>query len=278
MDSYAVAGHPIAHSRSPFIHRLFAEQTGEVLRYEALDIPAANFHCAVTNFRRAGGRGLNLTLPLKELARDYADRCSERVARAGAANTLAFQPDGCVYADNTDGLGLIRDLTVNLGVKLHGQRILLLGAGGAARGVLSPLLDEEPEQLVIANRTRARAEQVRAEFKRCQRLTCIGFESINRGRFQVVINATSASLEGRMLPIGKQTFAPGACCYDMLYSHGPTAFLQQAGKSADLRLADGRGMLVEQAAESFMIWRGVRPLTRPVIAELSQALAGGNDR
>ncbi len=273
MDRYAVAGHPISHSQSPFIHRLFAEQTGEVLRYGALDIPAADFINAVAHFRRTGGRGLNLTLPLKELARDYADVCSEQVQQAGAANTLLFNRDGRVYAENTDGLGLIRDLTVNLGVRLRGQRILLIGAGGAARGVLSPLLNEAPEQLVIANRTRARAEQIRAEFKHCERLTSMDFESLNQGRFQVVINATSASLQGQTLPIGEHTFASGACCYDMLYSHRPTAFLQQAALLGELRLSDGRGMLVEQAAESFMIWRGVRPRTQTVISELSKALA-----
>ena len=278
MDCYAVAGHPIAHSRSPFIHRLFAEQTGEVLRYSAMDIPAEDFHKSVTHFRRGGGRGLNLTLPLKELARDYADVRSERVEKAGAANTLEFNRDGRVYAENTDGLGLIRDLTVNLGVKLAGQRVLLIGAGGAARGVLSPLLDEGPEQVVIANRTRARAEQLCGEFSHRQSLASIAFESINQGRFQVVINATSASLQGQTLPIGEQTFASGACCYDMLYSHQPTVFLQHAGQFGDLRLCDGRGMLVEQAAESFLIWRGVRPQTGPVIAALGKLLAAGNDR
>ena len=278
MDCYAVAGHPIAHSQSPFIHRLFAEQTGEVLRYCAMDIPAEDFHNAVTQFRSEGGRGLNLTLPLKELARDYADVCSERVERSGAANTLVFNRDGRACAENTDGLGLIRDLTVNLGVRLAGQRVLLIGAGGAARGVLSPLLDEGPEQLVIANRTRARAEQLRGEFSHRKSLTSIAFESIDRGRFQVVINATSASLQGQTLPIGERTFASGACCYDMLYSHHPTAFLQYAGQFGDLRLCDGRGMLVEQAAESFLIWRGVRPQTESVITELGKRLAAGNDR
>jgi len=277
VDQYAVAGHPIAHSRSPFIHQLFAEQTGESLCYGAMDVAEHNFHCAVTEFKRSGGRGLNLTLPLKVLACGYADVCSERVTQAGAANTLSFALDGRVYADNTDGLGLIRDLTSNFSIRLSGCKILLIGAGGAARGVLAPLLSEHPQCLVIANRTQARAEQLCREFGHAGILTSMALGDIGQGQFHLVINATSASLKGQLLPIGKQTFAPGACCYDMLYSHKPTAFLRQAGQFADLKLCDGRGMLVEQAAESFLIWRGVRPQTQSVIAALDKALAGEND-
>ena len=278
MDRYAVAGHPISHSRSPFIHRLFAAQTGQALSYDALDVPAGDFTIAVTAFRDAGGRGMNLTLPLKELACGFADVRSDRAALAGAANTLHFREDGRVYADNTDGLGLIRDLTVNLGVSLAGRRILLIGAGGAARGVLAPLLDEMPQRLIIANRTRARAEQLCSEFHRGAILASIALEEIGQGQFDVVINATSASLQGESLPIGERTFATGACCYDMLYSKQPTAFLKLAGELAEVRGCDGRGMLVEQAAEAFKIWRGMRPLTGPVITALSRLLAEGNAR
>jgi len=273
VDQYAVAGHPIKHSRSPFIHRLFARQTGEVLDYEALDVAEQDFHAAITDFRHRGGCGLNLTLPLKVLASQYADKCSDRVIQSGAANTLHFANDGLVYADNTDGLGLLRDLTRNLNLNLENSKILLLGAGGAARGVLAPLLDANPVKIVIANRTVSTAKQICTEFGSKTILSCTSLGEIGQGKFNLVINATSASLAGQRLPVGPHTFAPGACCYDMLYSREPTAFLQQAGNYADLQLCDGRGMLVEQAAESFWIWRGVRPRTEPVIAALDELLA-----
>ncbi len=274
MDQYAVAGHPISHSRSPFIHRLFAQQTSEALNYDALDIAPEDFATAVSQFRAAGGLGLNITLPLKELAYRYADECSSRVQQAGAANTLHFRDDGQAYADNTDGLGLIQDLTVNLGVGISGQRVLIIGAGGAARGVLAPLLNSQPDCLVIANRTASRAQQLCTEFNH-SRLTSAAFEDISQGHFDIVINATSASLQGQALPISERTFACGACCYDMLYQYEPTAFLQQASSLGVSNISDGRGMLVEQAAESFLIWRGVRPDTQPVITALSEVLASG---
>ncbi len=276
MDQYAVAGHPISHSRSPFIHRLFALHTGETLGYEALDVAERNFHAAITAFRRGGGCGLNLTLPLKVLASQYADKCTDRVIKSGAANTLHFANDGLVYADNTDGLGLLRDLTRNLNLKLENSKILLLGAGGAARGVLAPLLEANPVKIVIANRTLTTAEQICTEFGNKEVLSCTTLGDIGHGQFDLVINSTSASLSGQQLPIGAHTFAPGACCYDMLYSREPTAFLQQAEEFADLQLCDGRGMLVEQAAESFWIWRGVRPRTEPVIAALEELLGREN--
>jgi len=274
VDQYAVVGHPISHSRSPFIHRLFARQTSEALDYDALDIAPEDFTTAVSQFRSAGGRGLNITLPLKELACSYADVRSMRVQQAGAANTLHFTEAGQAFADNTDGLGLIQDLTVNLGVGIGGQRILIIGAGGAARGILAPLLKAQPDCLVIANRTASRAQQLCSEFNH-SRLTSTAFEDISHGNFDIVINATSASLQGQALPISEQTFASGACCYDMLYQYEPTAFLQRARILGVSNLSDGRGMLVEQAAESFLIWRGVRPDTQPVITALSKVLASG---
>jgi shikimate dehydrogenase len=261
-DRYAVFGHPIAHSKSPQIHAAFARQTGQDMRYEAILAPLDGFADSVAAFIAAGGRGANVTVPFKEEAFRLASRQSPRAQRAGAANTLSFDADG-ILGDNTDGAGLVADLTRNLGFALAGKRILLLGAGGAARGVIEPLLDQQPAELVIANRTVSRAEELAELFGHGVR--ACGFDAADTP-FDVVINATAASLAGDLPPLSPRVFTSDTLAYDMMYGRD-TPFLTFA-RTRGARTADGLGMLVEQAAEAFYLWRGVRPDTAPVIAAL----------
>ena len=276
MDRYAVIGNPISHSRSPAIHAAFAHQTGQRLTYEALLAPLDSFADAVAQFRVDGGRGLNVTVPFKREAFALADAHSPRAHAAGAVNTLAFGPDG-VYGDNTDGVGLVRDLRHNLGCRLEGSRILLLGAGGAARGAMLPLLGAQPASLTLANRSTDKAEALVATFRE-QRgsipLDACGFSALAGREFDVVINATAASLANEAPPLPPGVFAPGALAYDMMYRRGDTPFLAVARRNGAARVADGLGMLVEQAAESFVLWRGVRPDTTPVLADLRRQIDG----
>ena len=264
-DRYAVIGNPIAHSKSPRIHALFATATGQDLSYEALLAPLDCFATTVGDFIAAGGRGANVTVPFKEEAFRLATRLSERAQAAGAVNTLAF--DGTeIFGDNTDGAGLVRDLKANLGAAIAGKRVLLLGAGGAARGVILPLLAEHPALLTIANRTVDKALGLAAAFPGC---TGCGLGALAGHEFDLVVNATSAGLAGGVSPRLTFSWAPGALAYDMVYGKD-TDFLRQAS-TAGVRTADGLGMLVEQAAEAFFVWRGVRPDTGPVLAELRSA-------
>lgn len=271
MDRYAVIGNPVAHSKSPLIHAAFARQTGQNLVYAALLAPLDGFSATVAAFRQAGGRGLNVTIPFKLEAYDLATHRSPRAAAAGAVNTLAFAPNGEILGDNTDGAGLVRDLTANLACPLAGRRILLLGAGGAARGAILPLLGEGPASLVIANRTAAKAqalaERFAAEANRAH-LSAQSYPDLAGQGFDVVINATSTSLSGETPPLPPGLYAPGALAYDMMYGPGATRFLAAARADGAAHLADGLGMLVEQAAESFCLWRGIRPDTAPVLAAL----------
>jgi shikimate dehydrogenase len=272
MDHYGVFGNPIGHSKSPLIHRLFAEQTGQHLSYEALLAPLDDF----TGFARRffiEGRGANVTVPFKEQAFQWADDLSERARRAGAVNTLSKLADGRIEGDNTDGAGLLRDLVVNHGVQLKGQRILLLGAGGAVRGVLAPFLAEQPAALVLANRTLDKAEGLAREFADLGRIYPSGFDWLEES-VDLIINGTSASLGGEMPPIAPSLIQPGhTICYDMMYGAQPTPFCRWAQTQGAAQAIDGLGMLVEQAAEAFHIWRGVRPDTAPVLARLRQMLA-----
>jgi len=272
-DRYAVAGHPIAHSRSPFIHTEFARQSGEAMDYVALDVEPAVFEARVEAFRARGGRGLNVTVPLKEIAFRYTDAPTARALRAGAVNTLRFESDGHVLGDNTDGPGLVRDLVHNLGVPIAGRRVLMLGAGGAARGVLGPLLDEAPSWLLLANRTASRALALASDFAGQGPIEACALAELPEQPFDLVINATASALSGGTLPLRRCHLCPQACCYDMMYAPRPTDFLERAAVLGASRQADGRGMLVEQAAESFFLWRGVRPRTAPVIEALSRRLA-----
>jgi shikimate dehydrogenase len=264
-DRYAVFGHPIAHSKSPQIHAAFARQTGQDMTYEAILAPLDGFAASVAAFIAAGGRGANVTVPFKEQAFKLADRLSPRAQRAGAVNTLKFGADG-ILGDNTDGAGLVADLTRNLKRTLAGQRILLLGAGGAARGVIDPLLEQQPAALVIANRTVSRAQDLADLFG--HGVAACGFDDAD-GPFNVIINATAASLAGELPPLPPAIFTADTLAYDMMYGRD-TPFLAFA-RSHGAATADGLGMLVEQAAEAFCVWRGVRPDTAPVIASLRAA-------
>lgn len=271
-DRYAVIGHPIAHSKSPAIHAAFAAQTAQDLSYEALLAPLDGFAAAVAQFRAQGGRGMNITVPFKEEAWQLADRLTERARLAGAVNTFVFGGD--VLGDNTDGAGLVRDLEV-LGARLAGARVLLLGAGGAARGVILPLIDAGVARLFIANRTADKARALQAHFAGHDArgvLAAGGWQEAADAPYDVVINATSASLSDEAPPLPAGLYAPDSLAYDMVYGRGLTAYLKQARDQGAARLADGLGMLVEQAAEAFALWRGVRPDTAAVRATLRAAL------
>lgn len=283
-DRYAVIGNPVAHSKSPRIHELFARETGQDMCYEAILAPLDAFELTVREFVAAGGRGLNVTVPFKEQAFRFATRRTARADAAGAVNTLMF--DGVdILGDNTDGAGLVRDLKTNLGVVLAGRRVLLLGAGGAARGCVLPLLQESPAQLVIANRTADKARQLAATFSAMpfslslskaspeggstgspRTVAGYGLDELGGRAFDLVINATSTGLSDATLPLPPGIFVPGCFAYEMLYGKD-TSFMSQA-RNAGARVADGLGMLVEQAAESFALWRGVRPDTAAVLAQL----------
>ncbi len=264
-DLYAVIGNPIAHSKSPDIHASFAAQTGQTLSYERLLAPLDGFAQAVRDFIRHGGKGLNVTVPFKLEAHALATALTERAQAAGAVNTLKFEGDA-ILGDNTDGVGLVTDIVRNAGVAIEGRKILLLGAGGAARGVVLPILQQRPASLVIANRTMAKAQELTGQFAQHGPVSFSDFATLNDA-FDIVINATSASLAQDMPPVAPIVFAGGALAYDMMYGKQPTVFMRFAEQHGG-RARDGLGMLVEQAAESFFVWRGVRPRTADVYAEL----------
>lgn len=272
-DRYMVVGNPIEHSKSPQIHTLFAEQTGQEILYTKRKVEHGTFPAVVAQFRgELEGKGLNVTVPYKHEAWDLADERSHRAEIAGAVNTLVIREDGSYFGDNTDGLGLLRDLTQNHGVEIEGKRVLILGAGGAVRGILEPLLKAKPVQLVIANRTPSRAEDLAELFAD---LGCVeggGFDELDGQKFDLVVNGTAASLQGELPPLPFDLLAEGAVCYDMMYGADPTPFMRWAEEYGADQVLDGLGMLVEQAAESFALWRGVRPETAPVIEVLRQQL------
>jgi shikimate dehydrogenase len=268
LDRYAVVGNPVAHSKSPLIHAAFARATRQALRYERLLAPLDAFAATVERFAQDGGKGLNVTVPFKLEAFRVAHEVSARARLAGACNTLK-RVDGTWHADNTDGAGLVRDLTVNLRVELAARSVLVLGAGGAARGILRPLLGEEPRALTISNRTFAKAEELARTFAAFGPIEAVAPQLLSGMTFDVVISATSAGLsDAAAQPWPPAIFAPGAFAYDLIYGDAATSFQRWALEHGAVRAADGLGMLVEQAAESFMIWRGVRPGTAPVRALL----------
>jgi shikimate dehydrogenase len=266
-DLYAVIGNPIAHSKSPLIHAEFSRQTGQDMRYEAILAPLDGFVMAVAIFRKCGGKGVNVTIPFKLEACKISTRLTERAAAAQAVNTLVFDDDE-ILGDNTDGTGLVRDIVVNLNFVIAGKRVLLMGAGGAARGVLLPLLEHQPQLLTIANRTAQKAHELQQQFSAYGSIASSNYADLAGQRFDIVINATSASLSGELPPLPADVFAAESLAYDMMYGNGLTPFLRLAQQQGATHLADGIGMLVEQAAESFFLWRGVRPETEPVIAML----------
>lgn len=275
-EAYVVIGNPIAHSKSPLIHGLFAQQTEQAMSYQALLAPLDQFAASVQDFMHAGGCGANVTVPFKLEAFALAQTLSERAQVAGAVNTLLFK-DGQIFGDNTDGAGLVRDITVNLQRPIQCARVLLLGAGGAARGALLPLLQQLPAQLCIANRSVEKAEQLRtlaASFGGDNvALSVLSLEALAQAgadQFDVIVNATSASLQQQSVAIANEVFAPDCLAYDMMYGDQATPFMRMA-QAAGAQTADGLGMLVEQAAEAFFLWRGVRPDTGGVLAQLRGA-------
>ena len=277
IDQYAVVGNPIAHSKSPDIHAAFARQVGHKLSYVRIEAPLADFVGVAEEFRQRGGVGMNVTAPFKLDAFSFATQRSTRATLAGAANTLCFQLGAngpTIYADNTDGVGLVNDLRGNLACELTGQRILLLGAGGAARGVLGALIDAAPVRLAVANRHYDKAVELVQQIAGpiCHpAVEALELAKLRDQQFDIVINATSAGLSAQSLDVSTACFAPHCLAYDMTYAKGVTPFLELAGRAGAIAV-DGVGMLVEQAAESFFIWRGIRPDTRPVIAFIKAAL------
>jgi shikimate dehydrogenase len=272
-DRYAVIGHPISHSRSPLIHRLFAQQCQQHMVYSAVDVPPLHVSSWVTDFFAASGRGLNVTVPHKQALLTIPSRLTERARVAGALNTLALDAAGKLLGDNTDGIGLLRDLTDNLGVTIAGQRLLMLGAGGAARGVLAPLLEMRPAQLVIANRSEDRAGSLASGFTDFGAVRACGYSQLGAAHFDLIINATAAGLAGEVPPLPAGVLSPrGTVCYDMSYGEGDTPFVRWAHEHGVTRAFNGLGMLAEQAAESFHLWRGMRPDTAAVRTALGAAL------
>jgi shikimate dehydrogenase len=269
-DRYGVVGFPVAHSRSPFIHGMFARQTAQNIEYRLYEIPPVRFKTEVAKFFQDGGGGLNVTVPHKTAAADFALELTPRAERAGAVNTLAMQ-GGRILGDNTDGAGLVRDLLENLQIEIAGKRLLILGAGGATRGIVAPLLENGPEELVVANRGAARARDLVSPFSDLGKVRGCGFDDLPMRPFDLVINATSAGLDGQVPKVNPAIIGPLTICYDLSYAKTDTPFVKWAWGKGCARAVEGWGMLVEQAAESFALWRGIRPDTAPVLAVLESA-------
>jgi len=262
-------GYPVSHSRSPVIHRLFARQTGQNLQYELLEVPPDKLETAIRQFEKTGGKGLNITLPHKSEVTKLVDEMSERASNAGAVNTLVFR-DGEIFGDNTDGVGLLRDLQSNLDLNLEDKNILILGAGGATRGIISPLLDAKPRSLMIANRTISKAKALAEHYSSEGPVSACRFQDVSTSPvYDLVINATSAGLEGETLPFPESAVGEQTICYDLSYSMKATPFSSWAKEHGAARSVMGWGMLIEQAAESFHLWRGVRPDTAAVLKQVS---------
>ncbi|MGE0030714.1 MAG: shikimate dehydrogenase [Steroidobacteraceae bacterium] len=267
---YVLFGHPVSHSWSPFIHGMFARQFDHVVDYKLRDVQPVEFRHAVINFFVEGGGGANVTLPHKPAAAEIVNDLSARAERARAVNTIIRRSATELYGENTDGIGLVTDLTRNLGVTLSGARLLILGAGGAVRGVLAPLLEQEPREICIANRTPERAERLREEFSDLGEISASNFDAVDDRPWDVIINATAASLAGEVPALPPDAVGPDTVCYDMAYGRSDTAFMRWATERGSTRAYKGWGMLVEQAAESYLLWHGMRPETRPVMDALER--------
>jgi shikimate dehydrogenase len=267
---YVLFGHPVSHSWSPFIHGLFARQFDHVVDYKVIDTAPAVFRHSVIDFFVQGGSGANVTLPHKPAAAEIVNDLSARAERARAVNTIVRRSATELYGENTDGIGLVMDLTRNLGVALSGARLLILGAGGATRGVLAPLLEQEPREVRIANRTPERAAVLRDEFSDLGEISTSGFSEVEDRPWDVVINATAASLAGEVPELPSRAIGRDTVCYDMAYGRGDTIFMRWAAGRGSKRAYKGWGMLVEQAAEAYLLWHGVRPETRPVMGALER--------
>lgn len=268
IDHYCVIGNPISHSLSPQIHRAFAEQTAQQLDYQALLVPEDAFAETLCAIGSQGMRGANITLPFKHEAWAICDRRSARAERAGAVNTISFAEDGTLHGDNTDGIGLVRDLRANLKVTLRDQEILIAGAGGAVAGIIDPLFDEQPAAIVIANRTLAKAQSIAGRFADRGSISVLEYDDVAGRQFPLIINGTSLSLRNELPPLTAGVLAEFGFVYDMVYQSQPTCFMRWAAEQGAASSADGLGMLVEQAAEAFTLWRGVRPDSQAVIAML----------
>lgn len=269
VDRYAVVGNPVAHSLSPRIHASFAMQTGQKLSYEAIEIPLGSFANGIRDLKQKGFSGVNVTVPFKREAWELCDQLTTRARDAGAVNTLSFMPDGSIAGDNTDGVGLTRDLVDNLGVAIAGQNILLLGAGGAARGILGPILALSPGGLTIVNRTPQKAIDLAHDFKIFGEIHVITYETLGSDSYDLIINGTAAGLSNQVPPIADSALGENSVCYDMMYNiYGTTAFIDWASSRGVNQVFDGRGMLIEQAAEAFHVWRGIHPGTAEVIKSL----------
>ena len=269
IDRYGVMGYPVSHSRSPVIHRLFALHTGQDIQYELLQVAPEKLEQAIRQFQRTGGKGLNITVPHKQLVSRLCDQLSERASTAEAVNTLVFQ-DNEIFGDNTDGIGLLRDLAINLGINLEGANILILGAGGATRGITGPLLEMLPKSLVIANRTLDRAQELADRFQKSGPISACRFNVVPVTEpSDLGINAPSAGVRGETPPYPRAAISENTFCYDLSYGLQPTPFSVWAREQGATRSVMGWGMLVEQAAESFHLWRGIRPDTSPVLKQMS---------
>jgi shikimate dehydrogenase len=271
IDNYCVMGNPVEHSKSPQIHTAFAEQTRQNIFYQAIQVDDGKFKAVIKKFQAQGGKGLNITVPFKGDAWQVSESRSGRAERAQAVNTIRFNDAGRIIGDNTDGVGLIRDLTINHDVSIKDKDVLILGAGGAVRGILDPLFDEYPGEVIISNRTVSRAEELVDIFSDRGDISACGYDELAGSSFDIIINGTSASLQGEVPPLPENLLNDNACCYDMMYSTSDTPFVSWAKAHSASKAFDGLGMLVEQAAESFYIWRGVRPETGQVIDALRKA-------
>jgi shikimate dehydrogenase len=270
MSRYAVLGSPIAHSKSPTIHTLFAEQTKQELQYEAIKVEADEFDSFVLDFFASGGQGLNITVPHKERAYALATNLEPRAKLAGAVNTLFLNSGQEICGDNTDGPGLVRDIQVNLGLSIKGKNLLVVGAGGAVRGALVSLIEAEPAAITLVNRTISNAQRLQHTFEKEFDISVAEFDSLE-GSFDIIINGTSLSLSNEIPALTPSHLSNNSCCYDMMYKNEDTSFVTWAKQNGATLAVDGVGMLVEQAAESFLRWRGVRPETSSIISQLSQS-------
>lgn len=275
-DKYAVVGYPIGHSKSPLIHRLFAEQTNQDLSYEAIliDSEDTTFQWAIADLKNRGYKGINITVPYKLDAFEYADDLSSRAQTAHAVNTFAFKENGNTQGDNTDGIGLVNDIEINGNCAFEGKSVLILGAGGAVQGIMEPLLEKKPNSVHIANRTAKRAEVLGSRFETTIEITASGWDDIPKQSYDIIINGTSASLDGKVPPVDTAVVGGHSLVYDMMYGAAPTVFMEWAKQAQpNCNTMDGLGMLVGQAAEAFYIWRGVRPETAPVIEEVRRIIS-----
>ena len=273
-DRYAVFGNPIHHSKSPQLQMQFAEQTGESIQYSAQLVDKDGFTQAATEFFEQGGKGLNITVPFKEDAFNFADKLTPRASLAGAVNTLLVDADNTIVGDNTDGAGIVDDMRNNLDWVLANKRILIVGAGGAVRGIIEPLIQQKPASITIANRTVSKAQTLCEVFSpHFNAITACSFDTLKQeAAFDIIINGTSASLSGELPPLAKTIITKNSCCYDMMYSAEKTIFIEWANNNGSVKTADGLGMLVCQGAESFTQWRGKKPATKPVISYLRELL------